>query len=158
FIHNGYTFLCQPISGRGKLSKIKAAGNSSALLRYTSSDYYPYETITYYRLKQVDYDGKYSYSKIISLLGNDLNFALVKHYPNPAKDEVFFYFLLDENKSLQLEVTDMYGKLVKSETLEMSEPEEYFQLSLHNFAPGMYCVRFFDKEGSQQQIIKICKE
>jgi ABC-type molybdate transport system substrate-binding protein len=86
-----------------ELTKIKAAGNSSALLRYTSSDYYPFETITYYRLKQVDNDGKFSYSKIISLLGSRLNFALVKHYPNPAKAEVFFYFLLEENKSFQLE-------------------------------------------------------
>lgn len=40
--------------------------------RYTSSDYYPFETITYYRLKQVDNDGKFSYSKIISLLGSGL--------------------------------------------------------------------------------------
>lgn len=141
-----------------ELTKIKAAGNSSALLRYTSSDYYPFETITYYRLKQVDNDGKFSYSKIISLLGGGLNFALVKHYPNPAKEEVFFYFLLEENKTFQYEVTDMYGKLVKSETLEMTEPDEYIRLSLLDFAPGMYCVRFFDKEGIQQQITKICKE
>jgi hypothetical protein len=52
----------------------------------------------------------------------------------------------------------MYGKLVKSGTFEMSEPDEYIQLSLLDFAPGMYCVRFFDKEGTQQQITKICKE
>ena len=82
----------------------------------------------------------------------------MKQYPNPAKAEVFFYFLLEENKSFQLEITDMYGKLVKSETFEMSEPDEYIRLSLLDFAPGMYCVRFFDKEGTQQQITKICKE
>jgi hypothetical protein len=49
---------------------INGAGNSNTTLSYDYIDYNVDNTINYYRLKQTDYDGKYSYSNIISLDNN----------------------------------------------------------------------------------------
>jgi hypothetical protein len=53
------------------------AGNSSTLLNYSLIDTNPYET-TYYRLKQVDYDGKETYSNIIAVNQNKKEVKVVK--------------------------------------------------------------------------------
>lgn len=49
------------------------AGNSSSILTYQSLDYNPYPRITYYRLKQTDFDGAFSYSGIqaVNMLNNE---------------------------------------------------------------------------------------
>lgn len=53
---NGVTFT--------ELAQIKAAGNSSVLLNYRAMDEHPFTGISYYRLKQTDYDGRFSYSLV----------------------------------------------------------------------------------------------
>ena len=50
------------------LTNVRGAGNSSQLLNYSYIDYNPYNGINYYRLKQTDYDGQYSYSEIIAII------------------------------------------------------------------------------------------
>ena len=48
-----------------EILKVKGAGNSTELNEYTTTDFYPVNGISYYRLRQVDFDGKSSYSDII---------------------------------------------------------------------------------------------
>ncbi len=65
------------------IGTLDGMGSTQETQRYSLNDVTYTNSMNYYRLKQVDNDGKFSYSKIISLLGGGLNFALVKHYPNP---------------------------------------------------------------------------
>ncbi len=46
------------------VKQISGSGNSSSTLRYGTTDEKPYSGTSYYRLKQTDYDGKFSYSKL----------------------------------------------------------------------------------------------
>ncbi len=50
-----------------KIDQVKGAGNSSMLRNYAYTDASPLMASSYYRLRQVDYDGKATYSPIISL-------------------------------------------------------------------------------------------
>ena len=65
-----------------KLKAIKGSGNSSALLEYKAVDDDPFYGVSYYRLKQTDFDGQFSYSKIASIV-NQGRADLIKIYPNP---------------------------------------------------------------------------
>ena len=47
-----------------ELMLVNGAGNSTQIINYNIIDYNPYFNTSYYRLKQVDFDGQYSYSNI----------------------------------------------------------------------------------------------
>ncbi|MFN8337614.1 MAG: T9SS type A sorting domain-containing protein [Saprospiraceae bacterium] len=49
------------------IGEIKGAGNSSSELKYEFTDENPLPSINYYRIKQTDFDGKYSYTDIKSV-------------------------------------------------------------------------------------------
>jgi hypothetical protein len=57
--------------------------NSNTITHYTFTDNYPQHGMNYYRLKQTDIDGEYSYSKIVSL-ANHIEGNII-FYPNPTK-------------------------------------------------------------------------
>jgi hypothetical protein len=61
---------------------IKGAGNSQSKLNYETTDHSPYNDISYYRLKQTDFDGKVSYSEIEKVNFSDNKNITV--YPNPG--------------------------------------------------------------------------
>jgi 5-hydroxyisourate hydrolase-like protein (transthyretin family) len=67
------------------LKQVDGAGNSSIMLEYNVEDDYPYTPITYYRLKQTDFDGTSEYSHITSATIEDNIKAQVQLYPNPAR-------------------------------------------------------------------------
>ena len=50
-----------------ELAKVDGAGNSSYTITYFELDTSPYRGVSYYRLKQTDFDGKYDYSDIVSV-------------------------------------------------------------------------------------------
>jgi hypothetical protein len=73
------------------LQNLAAAGNSNNVRRYEWIHITPKQGINYYRIRQTDRDGRYSYSKIITLqyMGE---VPIVRLYPNPARNEVIVYF------------------------------------------------------------------
>ncbi|CAN5450372.1 hypothetical protein BH09BAC3_BH09BAC3_14590 [soil metagenome] len=66
-----------------ELEQIPGAGNSTQELNYAATDRAPFVGVSYYRLKQTDYNKSYTYSKIISVLTTESPVS-VKLYPNPA--------------------------------------------------------------------------
>ena len=67
------------------LAKLKAAGTSKTEINYSSQDEHPYFGKTYYRLREVDFDGTENYSEVCFVLNDRLNEYA---YPNPANAEV----------------------------------------------------------------------
>lgn len=61
--------------------RISGAGNSNSMLQYSVMDNNPYEGISYYRLKQTDFDGKFTYSNIVAVDFSTL--VDINIYPNP---------------------------------------------------------------------------
>ena len=68
-INNDYFLVERSIDGKAfsAVTKVKGAGNSTSTNEYHCADYYPASGITYYRLKQIDYDGNFSYSDIVAV-------------------------------------------------------------------------------------------
>ena len=64
---------------------LSGAGNSNYILHYTTTDFYPLDGVSYYRLKQTDFNGEFSYSDLVAI-----NFEKNKTfniYPNPSTGE-----------------------------------------------------------------------
>ncbi|MFN3916588.1 MAG: T9SS type A sorting domain-containing protein [Flavobacteriales bacterium] len=87
-------------------------GSSSSVVYYTLNDNNPYYGLSYYRLKQVDYDGSYSYSQIVAVeVKISIDFSV---YPNPAKDELYIQFSNQDFSESELRIFSTDGKLVDS--------------------------------------------
>ena len=61
----------------------KGAGNSTATIEYSAMDFHPYFGTSYYRLRQTDFDGMFTYSNIVPVTVNP-NELVVHIFPNPS--------------------------------------------------------------------------
>lgn len=95
--------------------KINGAGNSNSIINYNSYDNNPYKGISYYRLKQTDFDGKYTYSNSVSVYvpSNDI----CNTWYNKNENSVFISFNSEIENNYLIRIFDITGKEVfKKET------------------------------------------
>ncbi len=71
------------------IKEVNGAGNSNTTLGYSTVDQKPLDGVSYYRLKQTDFNGAYSYSDIKSIKNNGFDNLTV--YPNPIKDQLTIF-------------------------------------------------------------------
>lgn len=82
------------------VNEVKGAGTSSNILTYNVVDYYPYSGVSYYRLKQTDFNGEFSYSKIRSVEINIIEKQSIKLFPNPSSSQITL--LTDEINNVKI--------------------------------------------------------
>lgn len=97
-----------------KVATIAGHGNSASNINYDFLDETPLNGINYYRLKQVDYDGNFKYSNVISIM-NDSEDSNVIVYPNPTNDQIQ---IISSGDIATLEIYNSVGQLVFSRSAE----------------------------------------
>ena len=125
------------------IAKIDGAGNSTQINNYSFNDYELLPEMMYYRLKQVDFDGKKTYSQIVALqyTNNNGGFAI---FPNPSKG---IYTIKTNATILSYDITDNLGQLVHTGTSSL------FDISM--LADGVYFIKI--KLNNEIVIKKIIK-
>lgn len=106
-------------------------GSTSAVTNYSIVDQTNLET-TYYRLKQIDFDGKFEYSKTI-VVRKDASVGL-RVYPNPATSTL--NIASNSNETSFVEISNMEGKIVMSKEFTNNISE-----TVTNFPAGWYLVK-----------------
>lgn len=120
------------------LSKVQAKGNSSQGTLYSAYDNQPLTGSNFYRLKQMDLDGKYLISETRVLVMNPA--LLLQVYPNPSKGPLFFK-RPGYNGNAQLQVTDMNGRTVLTQTVQLDGSNRSYSFELKNKPlKGLYVV------------------
>jgi len=100
------------------IGTVAGAGNSTEEIRYTFVDFEPLKGISYYRLKQKDFDGKYKFSFIAPIkYGDDLDnlFGIgMSMSPNPAQSGNVLINIekFEPNQNLYIEILDELGRLI----------------------------------------------
>lgn len=132
-----------------------AAGNSNTILNYKVMDFEPYDGLSYYRLKQTDFDGKFEYSDVKAV-----NFIKPSHgqnwsvYPNPSNLNGINLVTGELNSDmLNLSLTDVTGKLVYSKSLTVSDKSASNFISFENVSSGIYYLTIVD--GDAVKTIKV---
>ncbi|MCK5857574.1 MAG: T9SS type A sorting domain-containing protein [Bacteroidales bacterium] len=121
------------------ISIIQGNGNSNQLLNYQTVDYKPLNGISYYRLKQTDFDGKFSYSNTVTVNRELDKNSLVSIYPNPATG---FIYMNVENVLLdEIAVYNSMGQNVTSNIRIKRKKENQFELDLSALPNGVYLIR-----------------
>jgi len=91
---------------------VKGAGNSGTLKNYTFTDSVPGNAVSYYRLMQTDLDGKFTYSKVISVANCLAGSNELSVYPVPANRIINLSFTGDKSKVGSIVLYDIAGKKV----------------------------------------------
>ena len=121
--------------------------------KYSFTDYKIEKNTTYaYRLKQVDNDGKYTYSSvlIVAYIGGK---NWVNVYPNPVKDNLFIQRQNGSYNNTSIVITDASGKVVYQNNSTLSST---LDVETTTWSKGIYIIKFNSNEGSTT--MKVIKE
>lgn len=113
------------------LGKVNGAGTSSIPRSYRFLDELPKFGINYYRIKQVDFDGEYTYSDVKAIDFNRKKEQLIVPNPNDGK-----FLLTAIKKNSLIEIRSLSGQLVYS--LKSENANEIIELE--NIETGMYLL------------------
>lgn len=130
------------------LGEVKAVGNSSEVQNYIFEDRSPLIGTAYYRLRQVDQNGAFSYSNIIEVSFKE-DVLLV--YPNPVSDILTIH--LPGKNRVAAKLIDMNGRVVLKTPLEVGQNT----LSLGELPAGRYILKIRENVFSRQ-VFPIVKE
>lgn len=91
----------------------------------------------YYRLKQVDFDGKFTYSPIVTIEPVITSSALV--YPNPVADELYIALPEVNGGKVAIEIMDLQGRILLSKSSNADKVIRVEETTA--LAPGVYIAR-----------------
>ena len=124
------------------IGKVKSAGNSSFLKNYSFTDEESKTSISYYRLKQIDADGRFDYSHTLSFnncekIENELNL-----YPNPGNGKLNLLFRGEANLFNSVSIYNSFGeKIYNSEkyssTIDISDKTAGIYFLYFNVRPNV---------------------
>lgn len=119
--------------------RVDGAGNSSSPLDYDAIDPDPLPGVSYYRLKQTDFDGKYSYSKVNAVTFEHVSDRQVRMYPNPADD----YISIEANSSEMegFKVFDLQGGDMTGNVEVSVIQSSLYKINLSELPSGIYTMR-----------------
>jgi hypothetical protein len=107
------------------VEKQKGGGNTSSIQKYSAIDKNPLEGVSYYRLRQTDYDGKTKAFTLVqvSFSKNKIGdpFDLVKVYPNPFRDKIDIELKCKNEMKATIELIDFKGMVVYTELFDCME-------------------------------------
>jgi hypothetical protein len=156
-INNDYFVLERSDGGSMfyEVATIPGGGNSNVLLEYSYTHHNPNE-IEYYRLRQVDFDGKWAYSKIIAI--RKQKEIDVKIYPNPAKGNLFFEISKSSEETYTIVYTNILGSTHK-EKIQISNGTNTYQVNdFSNLTSGIYFIQILNENNEVIKTQKIVKE
>jgi len=134
------------------VGKLNAAGFSNSEISYSMIDHKPYSGVSYYRLKQIDFDGTSSYSDWVAIeikteddsnnlyLVDEAGLSIISAYPNPTSDNVKVLFTYNSDVLVKYSVLDYTGRLLISGKHKAIDGENELELNFSDFKDGVYIV------------------
>ncbi|QHT68597.1 T9SS type A sorting domain-containing protein [Rhodocytophaga rosea] len=136
-----------------EIGRILGKGTVAVFSTYQFIDAHPFTGISYYRLRQVDIDGKFAYSKTVSVENKASSFSITL-YPNPsqAKRSAFLQILSPEAETVQIQVTSLLGESLFTSTQTIQAGTTSIEIPSGQLSAGTYLVHV--RSGKSFKIIK----
>lgn len=138
-----------------KITEQKGAGNSNIKITYKDYDTKPLAPTTYYRLKQVDYDGSSTYSNIISITNKSLKDVSIS--PNPVNDILNVSITVLTEGTYTFSFVSVTGALIEKSYF-LNEGENQVKIDLNTeLSAGFYIFKIADSLGEIISTNKLIK-
>jgi hypothetical protein len=138
-INNDY-FVVERSSDRFEFSpigQVNGKGTTDQISEYQLTDHKPLTGKSYYRLKQVDFDGKYTFSQVVDIFFDGKNQSIIVA-PNPFKD--YFEVYLPEGREMKMSLYNLHGQEIGIYSLD----ETQTRIESRNLASGIYYYRIME--------------
>lgn len=154
---NNYGFEIERTANNSweKIGFVEGHGNSNSAKNYSFQDSPTSDGVYSYRLKQIDFDGKFEYSSVVEVNFNTVtDFALEQNYPNPFNPTTSISYSIPKNEFVTLKVYDVIGNEVATlvNTLQESGKHEV-NFNASNLSSGIYFYKL--TAGNYTQIMKM---
>ena len=161
--NNDYFTIERSSDGRNfeKILTQHGAGNSNQPITYNATDRYPLSGTSYYRLKQTDYDGKFTYSDVRVVNGStDIETASLEIKsvaPTLFNEKFKVNFTSKEEGTVDFMLTSVSGRIVATDKIKMNQGWNTYEFNEgSNLLTGMYFVVLMYKD--KKAIYKAVKE
>jgi hypothetical protein len=128
-----------------EIGTLNGAGNSNFVNTYSFTDYELINQSAYYRLKQVDFNGAFEYSKVIVSLNcaAEMDISL---YPNPFNDAITIQLPTQNEQEYHIEIKDYLGRIILREIITNNSGSSH-QLDLSSLASkSVYVISINNKQ------------
>ncbi len=129
------------------LVQIPGHGTTNQAHSYRTIDVNPFFGTSYYRLKQVDYDGKETIEDIKAVTIEQSSEFSIKLFPNPASKETTLKVISEGESEVFFKLFNMGGQLVKELTLPVFIGQNDIPINLRGVSSGTYFVQAVSKKG-----------
>jgi hypothetical protein len=144
------------INDWSKLGEKQAKGinNGNGISRYEIEDESPF-SISYYRLKMIDKDSSFEYSKTIVLSQKNQKLELLSLFPNPSNAQINLQIYSPQNGEIQISIKDLNGRIIAFFNKNITEGENRSSQDISNLPNGIYFLQLKnDSETVVQKFIK----
>ena len=139
-----------------KIGEVRSVGTSMGSQDYSFNVFDPRSGTSFYRLKQIDFDGQFIYSNVISLDFEREDFEVGQFYPNPSKSGIVnLEYSTQEEGSLTILVFDLTGKLVTERFKVVSVGSNNLIFDFSSLRTGAYIVKIGEQHAPLQRKLVI---
>lgn len=126
---------------------------------YRTQDLSPASYISYYRLKQVDFNGQFKYSDIVAIATEKpKEFQIINAFPNPTSEEFFLQVLVPEGDVLDLTLGDLTGTVLTRSSLKMTSGVNQLSVPVHHLASGVYLISVKNTRTQETELVRFTVE
>ena len=130
-----------------EIKQVSGAGTSNVIKKYAFIDEHPVMGISYYRLKQTDYNGITTTFKTVMVSMKTVMINSIKVYPNPFKSSFTAEFESYDEQEVLMQLLNMNGKAVHAEKVMVVQGFNSIRFELNTrIAKGTYLLRLVDKK------------
>ncbi|MEO6884552.1 MAG: T9SS type A sorting domain-containing protein [Bacteroidia bacterium] len=160
-INNDYFTIEKSIDGANwqLVGKVKGAGNSTGIKKYTFTDINSKsDTTVYYRLSQTNFDGTTVFFNEISVTCEDSNEKNVFVYPNPTSGNFNLHFINGMEETVQdIDVYTVLGQNIFHQTSANKSISVFQTINLSDYSDGIYFLKIQTLNGIITKKIMINK-
>ena len=136
------------------VDQLRGQGTSSLPKTYQTRDPQPLKGLSYYRLKQTDFDGSVSYSEVVSVYSSPSQVDMFQLYPNPASGSIHINSRYLSTAPVTVTILNDLGLTVFSDSYTTDDNELYTkECDLTGLPTGLYTV--FIQSGEQMSRLRL---